>query len=250
MVSRKLLLHFGHSPPRGGASQSFQFSVSSRLNGYQISPGPSEASDASAMTTRSGERPHRPLAIVPNDDAGWLGREPTVDEQEVVAWMRRRRIPARILHVGVGTGFLSREFGSSVSQGLTKDGGEARHARTFGLEAVVCNKYDVASYSSSLYDPFDCIVDVNIRSYACCDDHFREYMDRMMNALTASGMLLTSRSGLEYLVPTSVEELRRLCRDWTIRTNGNVVVMRPRLLLRVRKRWLARKEQRQARVPA
>jgi hypothetical protein len=175
---------------------------------------------------------------------GW-GREPTADEQEVVAWMQRRSVPKRILHVGVGTGFLSREFGSSVRQGLTKDGGEVRHATTLGLETVLCNKYDVPSYSGSLYDPFDCIVDVNIRSYACCNDHFCEYMDRMLLALTANGMLLTSRSGLDYLVPTSIDELRRLCPDWTISTHGNLVVMHPRLVLRFRKWWRARVENRE-----
>lgn len=175
-----------------------------------------------------------PFPIEPNDNLGWIGREPTADEQEVVDWLKSRRLPSRILHVGVGTALLWREFGDCVVQGLTKDGGESDNAQSLGLEAIVCNKYDLDSYRGRLRDPFDCIVDVNIRSYACCDRHFKEYMGAMLATLSPSGMLLTSRRGLDYLVPTSLSELRTLCPQWRVRTHGKVVVMRPGYMHRFR----------------
>ena len=174
-----------------------------------------------------------PYPLEPNANPGWIGREPTADEREVVDWLKRRRLPDRILHVGVGTALLSKEFGTRVAQGLTKDGGEAEHAREAGLDTVLCNKYDVSSYKSLLQNTFDCIVDVNVRSYSCCDSHFTEYMDLMLESLTPSGMLLTSQRGLNYLVPTSLEELRTLCPHWRIRAQGSVVVMRPGYAYRV-----------------
>ena len=176
-----------------------------------------------------------PHPVEPNDDQGWLGREPTEDEKEVVAWLKRRGTPAsRILHVGVGTGLLSREFGGRVAQGLTKDGGEAKNARSIGLDVILCNKYDVLPYKNLLGNPFDCIVDVNVRSYACCDTHFREYMDAMLESLSPGRMLVTSRRGLDYLVPTSLDQLRTLCPRWRVRSHGNVVVMRPGYTYRFR----------------
>ncbi|MEO8576079.1 MAG: hypothetical protein ABI556_05235 [Gemmatimonadales bacterium] len=112
-------------------------------------------------------------------------------------------------------------------QGLTRDGGERTNATELGLDAVLCNKYDVSSYRALLKQSLDCVVDVNVRSYACCDSHFRDYMDLMLESLSPSGMLLTSRRGLDYLVPTSIAELRTLCPRWRISAAGNVVVMRP-----------------------
>jgi hypothetical protein len=120
-------------------------------------------------------------------------------------------------------------------QGITKDGGEAAHASSIGLDVIVCNKYDVESYAASLRSPFDCIVDVNIRSYACCDRHFRNYMESMLNVLTSDGILLTSVRGLNYLVPTSLRELQRLCPDWSIQHDDNVVVMHPGPAFRIRR---------------
>ena len=167
-----------------------------------------------------------PEVVVDNSDQGWLGREPTLDEQEVVAWLKAHNRYESILHVGVGASLLHASFGSRVRQGLTRDGGEAAAARSLGLAVVVCNKYSVSSYRDKIFGPFDCIVDVNIRSYACCDTHFLEYMQYMYSLLSPAGVLVTSRRGLDYLRPTSIAELRSLCHRWSIRCYGNVVIMR------------------------
>jgi len=178
-----------------------------------------------------------PAAVLPNDDRGWLGREPTIDEREIVSYIKSRPLPSAMLHVGVGTALLSREFGERVVQGLTKDGAEAVSARDLGLDVIVCNKYDVPSYDRLLRGNFNCIVDVNIRSYACCDEHFRAFMSRMLGALAPAGRLVTSMRGLEYLVPTTIAALSGLCPEWSLRTRGNVVVMQRRRQATWR-RWL------------
>lgn len=169
-----------------------------------------------------------PDSVGPNEDRGWLGKPPTVDEREIADWMSTRPLPARILHVGVGGGYLTSRFGARVAQAVTRHGAEAASAEARGLETIVCNKYDIRSYASLLAIPFDCIVDPNIRSYSCCDEHFGEFMELMRRSLSRGGALLTSRHGMDYLVPTSIGDLRRLCPEWRARTQGSVVVMRPR----------------------
>jgi hypothetical protein len=178
--------------------------------------------------------PACPQSIIDPNGRGWLDREPTLDEQEVAAHLQRRP-PSRLLHVGVGGSFLFREFGPIVVQGLTKDGGEAERAGELGYEAILCNKYDVDSYANQLLPPFDMIVDVNIRSYACCDTHFLQFMELMRESLTRNGRLLTSQLGLDYLVPTSLPELQRLCPKWIVHSRGNVVILTPR-----RPTWFSR----------
>src|SRR5262245_33518424 len=97
-----------------------------------------------------------PFPAVNERSRGFLDRGPTIDERELVPWMRKAGVPRRILHVGVGTSLMFLEFGAAVVQGLTKDGGEATHSRSLGLECILCNKYDTASYRAALRAPFDC----------------------------------------------------------------------------------------------
>jgi hypothetical protein len=166
-----------------------------------------------------------PHAVVDPAGRGWLDREPTEDEQDILAYLKRRRAPKRILHIGVGTSLLFREFGGVVVQGLTKDGMEAQRAAELGYEAILCNKYDVPSYAGKIRGPFDVIVDVNIRSYACCESHFLEYMRFLEGSVAENGVLLTGQRGLAYLRPTTLVELRSLCSRWRVCLFGNVVVM-------------------------
>jgi len=180
------------------------------------------------LTSTAMKRDACPEIIIENCDQGWLGREPTLDEQDVVAWLQSQKLYERILHIGVGTSLLHAGLGSRVRQGVTRDGGEATVARSAGLDVVVCNKYAVPSYRDKILGPFDCIVDVNIRSYACCDAHFMEYMRFLLSLLSPQGVLVTSNRGLQYLHPTSIKALRSLFTDCAVRCHGNVVVMRLR----------------------
>jgi hypothetical protein len=192
-------------------------------------------SDPIAQASPAGR--HCPAPLQPNNSIGWLGTAPTQDEQDVVEYMRRRGVPRRICHVGVGNGLLWTVFGNRVAQALTKDGMEAENAREIGMDVILCNKYDVNSYSALLRSPFDCIVDVNIRSYACCDIHFMAYMQLMFESLSENGTILTSQAGLDYLKPTSMAELRRMFPSRSIVRDGNVVVIKPRLLRRLMSVW-------------
>ena len=124
-----------------------------------------------------------PFPLIPNEDRGWLGRPPTDDELDIVAWLERHGAPDRILHVGVGNSLLRERFGERVIQGITKDGAEALEAERRSFAVLVCNKYDISSYEKRLIRPFDCIVDVNLRSYACCDTHFQSYMAAMADSM-------------------------------------------------------------------
>jgi hypothetical protein len=181
---------------------------------------------------RTGTDPDAPIDgcgrdVIDELGDGWLGRAPTIDEQEVVAWIASRRLPHRMLHIGIGTNYVRQRFGDRVIQGITKDGGEARSAELSGLDTILCNKYDTRRYYQLLDPPFDCVIDVNIRSYACCDVHFRQYMELMRTSLSANGVLVTSRRGLHYLQPTSIDELKKLCPEWTVKQKGNIVALYP-----------------------
>lgn len=178
---------------------------------------------------------HCPSFEIHRDGQGWLGRVPTGDEQEILQFLlKRRRIPEAILHIGVGNSLFFQALGTSVRQGLTIDEKEAVFSRGLGLPTLLCNKYAVSSWKHNTIGPFDCIIDVNIRSYSCCDTHFFEYISALADNLSPRGVIITSRRGLSYLKPTTVLQLRQMFEDWSIAEHNNVVIMKPGNSLRDR----------------
>lgn len=174
-----------------------------------------------------------PNPRVDENGQGWLGKLPTEDERAIAHFLvRQNQSFSAILHVGVGNSLLFQLFGSKVRQGITLDGQEAHHSRTMGLPTILANKYAVSSYHHELSPPFDYVVDVNILSYACCDQHFLEYMELLRSCLSPHGVLLTSLLGLAYRKPTTLTELRQLCTNWTIGNRRNIVIMLPGRSLR------------------
>ena len=168
------------------------------------------------------------LEIINADGNGWLGKLPTPDEQEILAYLQKRRFPpSRILHVGLGNSLFFQALGSRVKQGITLDGKEAEFASGLGLATILANKYSVASYMSNILGAFDCVIDVNIYSYSCCDTHFRDYLDLLHANLLPHGVLLTSCRGLAYRKPITINDLRVLCPKWTIGVRGNIVALLP-----------------------
>jgi hypothetical protein len=106
---------------------------------------------------------------------GGSGSQSLRTNGEVSDWLARHPPPQRILHVGVGNASLCQRFGFLVVQAPPLDSAEASNAEKVGLPTLICNKYDIASYAADLRAPFDCLVDVNIRSYSCCGLHFGEH---------------------------------------------------------------------------
>lgn len=165
---------------------------------------------------------------VDENGQGWLGRQPTEDERSIAKFLVNYSDQfSAILHVGVGNSLLFQLLGKKVKQGITIDGKEANHSRTMGLPTILANKYAIPFYHAQLAQPFDCIVDVNIRSYSCCDHHFAEYMELMRSCLTPRGILLTSPAGLAYRQPTTLKQLSELCKTWTIGLKHNTIIMLP-----------------------
>jgi|688.fasta_scaffold73804_2 hypothetical protein len=159
---------------------------------------------------------------------GWLGKLPTIDEREILAYLLTRTSPPNsILHVGVGNSLFYQALGDRVKQGLTLDGLEADFSRSMGLPTVLANKYAIDSYANELTTPFDCIIDANIRSYSCCDAHFKVYMEFLATCLKPGGCILTSMQGLSYLKPISLTELGLQCPKYSIKRMRNVVSMLP-----------------------
>jgi hypothetical protein len=142
-----------------------------------------------------------------NLETGWHLSPTTLEEQAVIRFLKEdptRVTEKRLLHVGIGNSSIFRVFGHQLSAfvGLTVNLPEkVRFEETFGYPAhakiYFANKHDVRNFDG-IVGPFDLIVDVNLKSYACCERHFQDMMAGYVNRLAPDGMTITAGTGLRF----------------------------------------------------
>jgi hypothetical protein len=141
-----------------------------------------------------------------NTASCWESTPTTLAERAVIEYFLQHPEFIRgkdLLHVGVGNGellgTLAPLLGSYV--GLTLSRSEQRQLegrRPFPCETrtVLGNKYDPATTAGIL--DLDVIVDVNLKSFACCERHFRVMWTNFCRSLRAGGVIVTAQSGLDF----------------------------------------------------
>jgi hypothetical protein len=137
--------------------------------------------------------------------SSWESKPTTEAEAAVIAFLQcRPRLYAgkRLLHVGIGNcslpGALARDLAAYV--GLTisppeKQLFEEKFAATEGVRVILANKHDPRAYSK-IEGRFDLIVDVNLKSFTCCEKHFDQLMDFYTERLNPGATLVTAESGV------------------------------------------------------
>jgi hypothetical protein len=126
-------------------------------------------------------------------------------ETAVIAFLQQRPqlyAGKRVLHVGVGNcslpAALADDLGAYV--GLTISLPEQRlfeekFAATEHMRVLLANKYDPREYSR-IEGFFDLIIDVNLKSFACCEKHFNQLMALCTERLKSGATLITAESGV------------------------------------------------------
>lgn len=137
----------------------------------------------------------------------WESKATTCAEQAVIRYLGEvpeRYCGKRLLHVGIGNGALFAAIGEGLAAftGITISRAELEkfNERFAGMDAttaLLANKHDERVYPSIGGD-FDLIVDVNLKSFACCEKHFQSTMDYLAGALSPGGILMTAQSGLDF----------------------------------------------------
>lgn len=133
----------------------------------------------------------------------WSAFEPTPDQRRIEAWLSELVGPDdRLLHVGVGGSQLAEAFASRTREivGITISPGEVRRADALGLDnyrVLLRNKYQ---HWADAPGPFDVIIDNNPTTFACCLSHVLTMLDWYSMSLAPTGVLLTDRVGLAWVV--------------------------------------------------
>jgi hypothetical protein len=135
----------------------------------------------------------------------WASKPTTLAEMAIIFYLTSQ--PSRyadksVLHVGVGNSSLYSALQAHLSNyvGLTinlpeVEGFQTRFPRAQNATVLVVNKHDPRSYSE-IPGNFDLIIDVNLKSYACCQTHFESMMRFYVTRLRPGGQLMTAETGL------------------------------------------------------
>jgi hypothetical protein len=139
--------------------------------------------------------------------SSWESKQTTCAEEAAILYLTE--VPSRhrqksLLHVGIGNGDLFAALGAELRSytGLTISRPEIEHfrerfPRAENARTVLANKYD-ERFFSSFEGKFDIIVDVNLKSFACCERHFRALITHFAKAVSQGGLLVTAQSGLDF----------------------------------------------------
>lgn len=124
----------------------------------------------------------------------------------------------KILHIGIGNSSLFKQLRGVFGQidGVTNTKQELRVGKEAGFENIyLMNKY---SEEFEKLGTYDVIVDVNLKSFACCNEHWLSYFKTVIGKLKLGGRLISHTAGFGgYMSPLTtfdnsmkMEELYKL----------------------------------------
>lgn len=101
----------------------------------------------------------------------------------------------KILHIGIGSSLVFKQLHDVFGRidGITNTKQEFEMAG--GLYKVyLMNKYNEEEFFK-IDDDYDVIVDVNLKSFACCSEHWLNFMKAVIGKLKVGGRLISHTAG-------------------------------------------------------
>jgi hypothetical protein len=149
-----------------------------------------------------------PFDLTPSHTiSSWESKPTTPAEATVIAFLKSRPLVymgKRLLHAGVGNCSLPDAVAGDLAGyiGLTislpeKQLLQQKFVANKKVEVLLANKHDPRTYSK-IEGRFDLIVDVNLKSFTCCEKHFHALVKFYADRLLTGGLLITAESGIQF----------------------------------------------------
>ena len=139
-----------------------------------------------------------------NDFSYWETKEATNDEKYIVEYLNSNNliVGKNVLHMGVGNSFLANNISNyNKIDGITLSKKEMDYGlqlNIFNYNIFLQNKYSSKNLLNTLLKSYDLIIDVNLKSFACCDDAFKDLFSRYTSMLRPGGIIITGREGMKW----------------------------------------------------
>lgn len=134
----------------------------------------------------------------------WENKNVTSDEIEIVEYLNTLDSNKifKILHIGIGNSYLANNLNiNSYIDGISISNNEISYAKKLNIENynyIFLNKLSNDAFNNFNTDYYDFIIDVNLKSFSCCDVAFNKMFSNYSKLLKKGGKILTAKNGLNW----------------------------------------------------
>ena len=134
----------------------------------------------------------------------WENKPVTDDEIEIVNYLNSNSVNKlpNILHIGIGNSYLAKNLTNYNSiDGISISNNEILFAKNLNLPNYKClflNKLSENAFDTFNDVKYDIIVDVNLKSYTCCDKAFHKMFSDFTKILNENGSIITGKKGMNW----------------------------------------------------
>ena len=134
----------------------------------------------------------------------WENKEATNDEKDVLTYLKNNNLfyNKKILHVGIGNSYIAKnlkDFKKIDGISLSKNELDlAKKNNIDNYEVFFQNKYCQNNILNKTLKFYDIIIDVNIKSFTCCDKAFVNLFKTYSKILNNNGIIISSKAGMKW----------------------------------------------------
>lgn len=134
----------------------------------------------------------------------WEYNKITSDEKYVLNFLQKKLSikGKKILHVGIGNSYLEKNLKNFYKiDGITLSGSEilnGRKKKIKNYKIFFLNKFSKKTLFNKKLSRYDIIIDVNLKSYACCDSAFKYLFKQYVKMLKHNGIIITGNNGMKW----------------------------------------------------
>ena len=164
----------------------------------------------------------------------WLIKSST-DQKGINAYITDNQdayIDKTCLHIGTGTSSIAINHHKLFKHidGLAIDPNEVKLANGLRIPNYTCyliNKYKLKELS--VLGEYDVIIDNNIKSYTCCDEHYLDYFNWILDSVASrNGEIITHTTGYYHLNNKEIDKIANRVQYKTYQeADQNVVLIKP-----------------------
>ena len=134
----------------------------------------------------------------------WEHNKVTSDEKHVLNFLKKKISikGKKILHVGIGNSYIEENLKDFYKvDGITLSGSEilkANKKKIKNYKIFFLNKFSKNTLFNKKLINYDIIIDVNLKSYACCDIAFKHLIKQYVIMLKHSGIIISGKNGMKW----------------------------------------------------
>lgn len=134
----------------------------------------------------------------------WESKKVTSDEKYILNFLQNEKYinKKRILHIGIGNSYIEKNLKNfNHIDGVSLSGSEiisGRKKKIKNYKIYFLNKFSKNTLFNKRLDHYDIIIDVNLKSYACCDIAFNHLFKQYLKMLKPNGIILTGKKGIRW----------------------------------------------------